>query len=260
MWMTRDWRLFLGDTAAYVVFKIAGLTAVLLLAERFDGIGPWSKHQIVFMLAYAMLVYGILNTFFGFNVLAISRRLGRGQLDHTLIQPQPLWVTLLTEGFSPFDGGGTIVLGLGLMVWAVKRLQLPLTLPWTALLCVSVLSSCTVVCAYSFLFGSLAFWAPRAAEEISSTAVRVLEKLKPFPLDGIGPVLSVALLTVVPSGLVAWLPCRYLLGISTDIRQAWITPVAALVFAVLAAAVFRLGMKHYGQTGSQRYTGFGHRC
>ena len=44
-----------------------------------------------------------------------------------------------------------------------------------------------------------------------------------------------------------------------DLRSGWVTPVAALLFSLLATLLFQRGLKHYGRTGSQRYTDFGHR-
>src|SRR5947209_15927157 len=91
MWVTRSFRMFVMYFVGDAVINVAAVTGMLLVAERFDGIGPWSKWQIVFMLGYGTMVSGLLSTFFGYNVLMISRRLGRGQFDHTLIQPQPVW-------------------------------------------------------------------------------------------------------------------------------------------------------------------------
>src|SRR5713226_6800346 len=71
------------------IIGLAAVTATFLLAERFDGIGPWSRPQVLFLLGYALLVRGIVDTFFNYNIAFISRRIGRGQLDHLLIQPQP---------------------------------------------------------------------------------------------------------------------------------------------------------------------------
>ena len=64
----------------------------------------------------------------------------------------------------------------------------------------------------SFFWGSLAFFAPRAAEEINTPLVRLFDHLKLFPLDGLSGVMLNGLLTVVPVGFVAWYPCRALLG------------------------------------------------
>ena len=257
MWMTRDLKNFLVNVFSDIVINIARMTSVFLLAERFDGIGMWTKTQVIFMLGYAMAVSGIMEMFFSYNILHISRRLGRGQMDHILIQPQPVWMGLLTEGFLPFSGSLSPVGGLGVMAWATGRLALVVSSGWLGTVALNLLASCVVVLAFSFLWGSLAFWAPRGAEEISSAAVRLLFQLKPFPLDGVGPALLGGLMTVLPIGFVTWYPCRHLLGIGST--GAAVTPLAAMVLAMLALLVFRKGMAHYGQTGSQRYLGFGHR-
>ena len=58
MWMTRDFRFFLINIVSDIILNLAGVTAVFLLAERFEGIGLWSRDQIIFMLGYAALVRG----------------------------------------------------------------------------------------------------------------------------------------------------------------------------------------------------------
>lgn len=259
LWVTRDFRFALGWVIADLIVNIGGVTAVFLLAERFDGIGAWSKMQVVFMLGYATAVTGIMYTFFSFNVLHISRRLGRGQLDHTLIQPQPILLSLLTEGFMPFSGSMPLLTGLGIMVYAVTRLHMSVSVGWLAMVMLQFCASCALLLAFSFLTGSLAFWAPRAAEEVCSLTVGIMTSLRSFPLDGVGTALSAVLLSVLPVGLVAWNPCRSLLGIHSTLAEATMTPLAALVFVALAACAFRRGFKHYAATGSQRYFDGGHR-
>ena len=257
MWMTRDFRFFVINVVADVILNLAGVTAVFLLAERFGGIGPWSRDQILFMLGYAALVRGFLEVGFGYNVLAISRRIGRGQLDHVLVQPQPLWMALATEGFMPFSGLWQLLAGIGITAWAIPNLGTELHPGWWVMLACNLAASCAVVLAFSWLWGSLAFWAPVAAEEISSRAFGFLYQLKSFPLDGLSSFLLAGMLTVLPVGFVAWYPSRQLLGIAPP--EYWHTPLAALVVSLVAAFVFRRGLKHYAGTGSQRYVGWGHR-
>ncbi|HEX5417247.1 MAG TPA: ABC-2 family transporter protein, partial [Chloroflexota bacterium] len=88
-WVAQDPLTFLGYLSSDIVLNLTMVIATLLLAERFDGIGTWSQDQVVFMLGYSIFVRGLLDGFFGFNVAFISRRIGRGQLDHVLVQPQP---------------------------------------------------------------------------------------------------------------------------------------------------------------------------
>lgn len=259
MWMMRDLTSLLTFTLTDAIVGSASVTGTWLLAERFHGIGRWTTPQILFMLGYGLVVAGLPDIFFNYNVAYISRRVGRGQLDHTLLQPLPLWMALLTEGFSPFSAAMGLVPGLVLLVWAITNVGPVLTPGWLALLALNLTASAIVALAFTFLWGSLAFWAPRAAEEISSASWQLLNQLKPFPLDGMGPALLGGLLTVVPIGLLAWYPTRALLGIDRTGYGMFVTPVAAVVFVALAVGVFRRGLQEYGRTGSQRYLSLGHR-
>jgi ABC-2 type transport system permease protein len=238
---------------------VATVTATFLLAERFDGIGPWTRPQILFLLGYALLVRGLIDVFFNYNMAFISRRIGRGQLDHLLVQPQPLWMALLTEGFAPVTGSGMVLIGLALAVFAGRQLEIEVTPLWVALLASHLTASIAVVLAFEFIWGSLAFWAPRAAEEINSNTWRILTQLAPFPLDGISGWALIGLLTAVPIGLIAWYPARVLLGIDPPGWGPFFLPAAAVVAVGLALWVFTRGLHHYGRTGSTRYLSYGHR-
>jgi ABC-2 type transport system permease protein len=257
MWVTRDFKVCLTWVVADIIRNLAGVTAVFLLAERFDGIGVWSRDQIVFLLGYTTLVRGLLDMFFQFNVLEISRRIGRGQLDHTLIQPQPVWMVLLTEGFMPLSGCLPVFAGAGIMAWSLGQLGIPSSLGWWLWLTCYVAASCALVMALTFLWGSLAFWSPVGAEEASSNATRLVFGLSMFPLDGLGPLALGTLLTVMPVGFVAWYPCQTLLGIADN--NLVTPPLVAMLACLVALWAFRKGLRQYGRTGSQRYSRFGHR-
>jgi ABC-2 type transport system permease protein len=243
-----------------LLIGVAAATATFLLAERFDGIGPWSRPQVLFMLGYALLVRLLIDLFFNYNLAHISRRIGRGQLDHILVQPQPLWMALVTEGFAPFTGSG-MLLPTAVLFWAASRqLDLSASPGWLALLVANLLSSIVIVQSFEYGWASLAFWAPRAAEEINSHTWDLLQQLIPFPLDGMGGWALAGLVSIVPAGLVAWYPTRALLGITPlSWPEAASVPAVAVLFGTLALWLFRRGLQQYGRTGSSRYLDYGHR-
>jgi ABC-2 type transport system permease protein len=261
LWLTRDFKFFVINYLADLVISLSAITLTFLIAERFSGIGGWSKAAVIWMLGYGTTVRGISNLLFGFNVLYISRRLGRGQLDHSYFQPQPLWVTFLTEGFNPCSGSGSLAAGIFLLVWSSLGLGLVLSWDkWLRLLLDLGLSVITVLL-FSFFWGSLAFWAPRGAEEISSSAVRLMERLNSFPLDGIGPMFQTLMITLLPVGLTAWWPARYLLGIGSSApwrETLWMAAVAAIL-ALAVVLLFQRGLRQYEKYGSSRYHSWGHR-
>src|SRR4051794_37699530 len=148
LWITRDMNQFVFYFGAEALLSVAAMSTTLLLAARFNGIGAWTAAQVLFMLAYSTAVMGAMETIFNFNVLEISRRIGRGQLDHVLVQPRPLWMALVTEGFVPFSGSGSLIIGLGLLAWSAHRLSIPVSATWLALLLVSLAGSCSVVLSF----------------------------------------------------------------------------------------------------------------
>jgi ABC-2 type transport system permease protein len=259
LWIARDSRNFAVCFVSDGIAAAGAISTTFLLAERFDGIGVWSRDQILFMLGYAALVSGLLGCFCGFNLRFISRILGRGQLDHTLIQPRSIATSFLTAGFVPFSGLAGLVPGVALLLWAGARLGGEPTPVWWLLFVLNLVSSTLISLAYAYLWGSLAFWAPRAAEEISGSAIQTMEDLKGFPLDSVGPALIGTLTTVVPVGLTAWYPSRALLGLDPAPAALLVAPLAAVVAASLVWWIYRRGLAHYRQTGSTRYLSFGFR-
>ncbi|HLJ56311.1 MAG TPA: ABC-2 family transporter protein [Chthonomonadaceae bacterium] len=258
-WVTRDTKTFVTWSISDTLLNFGGLLGMMLLAQRFGGIGPWSQAQVLFLLSYSAVCGGVMEMFCGFNVAYISRRIGRGQLDHILAQPQPIWMALATEGFCPFTGSAVILPGVLLMAWAVSRLGLRQGPGWYGALALNIAASTVVALSFQFIWGSLAFWAPRAAEEINSASSRLLRQLRPYPLEGLAPALKGALLGLLPVGFLGWAPCRALLGMDSRPTSIWVTPLAAVGFGLIATAVFRKGLAHYGRTGSQRYLAHGHR-
>jgi ABC-2 type transport system permease protein len=258
-WMLRDLGQFVSYAVSDVITVMGAITAMLLLAERFQGIGPWTREMVVFLLGYAVMVNGVLDTLFGYNVVYISRRIGRGQLDHILVQPQPMWLTLLTEGFSPCAGLPIFLTGLGLFLWGGWASGIAVTPQWLLLFALNFAGSCAIVFWFTYAVGSLAFWAPRAAEEINSSTWKLFGQLRTFPLDGVAPLMLTGLMTAVPVGFVTWYPSRSLLGLEEAPLAAFVTPLAAVAFSAAGLAIFRHGLGHYVRSGSQRYLDYGHR-
>jgi len=256
LWLARDWHTTATWYAADVVVNLGVVVTALLLSERFDGIGAWSRPEVRFLLGYALVVRGLLDTVCGYNLSFISRRIGRGQLDHMLVQPQPLWMIVLSEGFSPWSGSGTLLAGAALLGFAVAGGEVTVAWAWLPL---QVVGSALLLLAFAYAWGSAAFWAPKAAEEINSSSMLLMDELRGFPLDGVPAALRLGLLSVVPVGFVAWWPSAALLDPEATLLVRVAAPIFSLLFGALALAIFRRGLRHYARTGSTRYLAHGHR-
>lgn len=260
-WLLQDFSSFLVVILSESLQNLAGMAGVLLLAIRFGGVGGLSADEVLFMLGFFELADGLAFMLFGnYNVLHISRRVGRGQVDHMLIQPRPLWMQLLTEGFMPFSGSYGLIFGVILTVIAVARLQIALTPLWFVLFGYYVLIHMILQMAQSVLYGAAAFWRPVACEEISTMILDLNGQLGKFPLFGLPDWLLGLLHTILPVGLLAYLPALALLrdlGYGVEISFPFIV---AAIFVTAAVILFQKGLKHYEIYSCNRYKEMGHRC
>ncbi len=242
----------MGTTTDFI-YHAGAFVAPLLVVIGFGHIGRWTVPALAFMLAYGTIVAGLLDLFEG--VWSLSHYVSRGEMDHFLLQPHPVWLSLLTKQFSPLWNWPVLVLGTSALSWSIGSLHLKPSPAWVGFLLINLVASVTVKSAYMNVWGSLAFWAPRGAERASSFAADLAGELT-YPLDTLPGSLKAALVSAVPTGLFAWLPSRALLGLGAP-YEVWLTPLAATALTCMAVILFRAGMRQYMKTGSRRYVGVG---
>lgn len=260
LWFLRDTKYCILNIVADAVSTLASISAVFLLAERFGNIGGMDSPQILFMLGYATLVDGVIQMFFSMNNVAwVSRIIGRGQLDHRLIQPVPLWMQFLTEGFIPISGNSGLVCGIVITSYALPQVGFAPSILWVLGLAASVLMSVAVVISFSYITSCVAFYAPVAGEEISTVAIGFFGSLKTIPIGGLSMTAKTLLSTVLPIGLTAWFPANVLLGQSPIGFPQALPIVVTIIMAFTATSLFKKGLKYYAKSGSTRYHDRGHR-
>ena len=259
VWLLRDTKFALTAILADTITNLSVVSSVYLIALRFGGIGGMSIDEVLFMMAYSTITTGIFILFGSGNNIHISRIIGRGQLEHLFVQPLSLKTQLITSGFAPFTGSGNFIIGCILLIISINRLHLQISLWWMTLLIIYILSTMIIIVARSYLVSSAAFYAPVAAEEISSTAIEGTWQLSTFPLSGMPSFIQIPLLTILPEGFMAWFPSLCLLG-KPPLNLTEYYPLAyALIIALAANFIFRKGLNYYVKKGSNRYVPYGFR-
>lgn len=259
VWLLRDTKFALTAIISDIISNLSVVSSVYLIAIRFGGIGGMSVDEVLFMMAYSTIVMGIFILFGSGNNIHISRIIGRGQLEHLFIQPLSLKTQLLTSGFMPFTGSGNFIIGCVLLIVAINRLHLQVTLQWMIMLIIYLLATMIIIVSRAYLVSSVAFYAPVAAEEISSTAIDGTWQLSTFPLSGMPGFIQIPLLTILPEGLMAWFPSLCLLGKPPLNLTQYYPLVYTLIIALVANFIFRKGLNYYVKKGSNRYVPYGFR-
>lgn len=260
-WLLRDSKVAAATMVAELLSNLSAISGVFLIALRFGGIGGMSADEVLFMLAYSTMTTGIFILFGSANNLHISRIIGRGQLEHLMQQPLPLWMSLGTMGFVPFTGSTNLITGIILLVIACKRLQLAVTFGWLLLLFAFAFTTMVLIVSRAYLVSTAAFYAPVQAEEITYTAIDGTWTLSTFPLSGLPKALQIPLIInpLLPEGLMAWFPSLCLLGKPPLGFPLYYPMLFALMLALLASFFFQKGLRHYVYKGSNRYVPYGFR-
>jgi ABC-2 type transport system permease protein len=260
MWVMRDTRTVLIVVLTDLITSIADVSGIFLLSWRFDGVGGMTRWEVLLMLGYITCLQGVYMLFFGNgNVVHISRRIGRGQLDHMLMQPVPLPAQLLADGFTPFTGNINLLCGIAITAAALNGLGFTPTIRWILGFAGFIILSLAIIIGIAYIFSALAFWAPVACEEISSEVLDIAFSLNRYPLSSLQPRTQLALITIFPVGLLGWFPVCALLGKSPLGFSSLLPFVTAAIIWFIAYILFRKGMRHYAKTGSFRYKSAGHR-
>ena len=242
---------------ADIISNISSISGIFLLAWKFGGIGGMDRFEVLFMLAYGNIVMGFLNMMGGCNALFPSRIIGRGHWEHTFIMPLP-YAVQLTVGIFPFTGSSSLLSGIAMLWAAVYHMETVLPWWWLGMLLFQLFISMVIVVAASYLFSSLAFYAPVQCEEISSTVIYSMDHTRNFPLSGMPLYIRYPLLTIFPAGLMAWFPTMILLG-KTTTPENFYPAIFALLISFASAYFFRKGFGYYVKKGINRYVSGGHR-
>ena len=242
-----------------LLWGVASLTGTALLAVRFGGVGSLSAAEVLAMLSFHLFASGCQVVLFtGNNVSAISRRIGRAQVDHMFLQPLPLWAQLLTEGCMPVSGSQQLLAGIAALCVFVPRAGVRVTPGWVALLLLLTACRLVIYLGAAYLAGTAAFYNPVGCEELSDIVLSLLDTVADYPLSGMPRWLVSTLCTVLPLGALTYLPGLILLGRLDAVWAAW--PVLlALTLGALARKLFEKGLRHYEKVGSARYKRMGHR-
>lgn len=240
-----------GDLAAGLLASLLGSAAgpivVLTLFRQVPDLRGWTGPEVLFCWGFADAVSGAFNVLFG-GLYVLNRRyvLG-GELDRVLLRPMDPYLQVMLDNLSLEEIPATL-LGLVLMgaaaFWGLPTIPL-----WRwALLPAALLCGIAVMAGVISAFASLGFLLHHRG-----TAVGMVSQLGTFaryPLDLFGAPLRWLLTVVVPFGFAGFYGAVLVLGSADWQWYARLQPVAGLLALALGYGAFRLGLRHYGSSGT----------
>lgn len=233
------------DRVAQVITYSSAYAAIWVLLWRFDTLGGWNWPELALLLSFQLLAYslGAAVSFVQFRDLEDQVRLGT--FDVLLVKPISPWAYIT---FSRLNVAyiGHIVLGVGLMIWALGEVEVAWTFGLAVYLLAAFVSASLVVAGVMTMIGASALVLVQA-RYLYSIFFGFWE-LTRYPIHIYPAALQWMLVTVIPLGFMNYVPVAVFLEKDVAALGAWGLPlslVAGPVSVLAAMAHWRFCIRRY---------------
>jgi ABC-2 type transport system permease protein len=206
-----------------------------IIMQRFGSVSGWRLEDVMCLFGVSASGFGICVIVFG-GIYDLARKVQEGELDTFLTQPKSALFQALACRTQPAGWGD---LAAGIVLFALSGVVSWSRLPWLLL---AVSCSAVTFTAAGVMMHSLAFWVGRV-HTLARSLWDFTVTFSLYPPSLFGGALRVVLFTLVPAGLVAYLPVELVRA------PRPLTVLAAVGGSVLHAAfalwLFEHGSRHY---------------
>lgn len=231
-----------------LVVCVGDILSTFLLFDRFGAIGKWTVAHIVLIYALAVTAFGLAESFCrGFDYFPWNM-LRTGDFDRVLLRPVSL-VTQVAGSFFHIHRLVRAATGLGLIFWALHRLNIPLNAANLLILILALLGGTVVYIGVFILSSGIAFFTVRALDWIF-ILTNASYQVTRIPAEYMAPALKHFFTFFMPMLLISYYPAAVLCGFSDQRWTAFLSIPAGVAFLLLSLLIWRVGVVHYTSTGS----------
>ncbi|MFS0516585.1 ABC transporter permease [Nostoc sp. UIC 10607] len=221
------------------------------LFTRFNNIGTWTLSEVA-------LFYGMVNISFacadalgrGFD--SFGKIIKNGDFDRLLLRPRTTVLQLLGTEFT-LKRIGRFSQGLIVTGWSLSTLHIPFTLKTWWLLGTSFIGSVALFIGIVIVQATLTFWTIESLEIMNILTYGGVETAQ-YPLSIYGKWFQRFFTFFIPLACVSYFPLLAVLEKEdTFLVPLWfcyVSPMAGIVFLIVALKLWNLGERYYCSTGS----------
>ena len=236
---------FLLNCLGRVLYFASILLGCLLVTDRFGAVGGHSLDEILLCFGVILSAYSLAECFArGFDRFSAIVR--EGQFDRLLARPRGLVFQVICQDLR-LSALGNVLLGLGMLAWAILRGNIAWTLGKALTLAAMVLCGALLFFAVFLIYATLCFFTLEGLEILNIFTDGVKEHGR-YPFDVYGKGVLWFLTVLLPFALVQYWPLEYLMGRG----PGWygLLPLVSLWFLLPCYALWRFGVRKYKSAGS----------
>lgn len=240
------------DIVTYLFTTALEFIAVLLFFGPFPTLLGWHVGEVVLLTAIMSISFGFAEMI-GAGIDNFAETIRRGDFDRVLLRPVGVFTQVIGSDFR-LRRLGRLTQGTLAFVLALYLLpHLHWTLAKVLVLGLGVVSGAIIFITILLLGATVCFWTIETTELTNILTYGGREMLS-YPLTIYHQILQRFFLFVVPVAFGSYVPTCYILerplpfGLSNML--AFTGPLAAALFALIAAFIWRFGVHRYQSTGS----------
>jgi ABC-2 type transport system permease protein len=242
---------FAFDVTGSFLFASADLVAVVVLFRVTRRLGGFDFRTSLLMATAAECGFALADLCVG-SIERMRLYVRHGLLDTVLIRPLGTLGQIVVMDFAPRRIGRLLVTG-ALYVGCLSRADLDATPATVALAVLTPLAGAVLFAAVFVATATVAFWWIDSGEFANAMTYGGRE-FTAYPLTVFGTGIRTLFGYVVGYAFTGYYPVLTLLGRADPLGlpgwAGWCSPLVALVAAVVAGAVWRIGVRHYRSSGS----------
>jgi len=206
-----------------------------LFFSRFPVVRGYEFRDVVMLWSFGAFSFGLATAVCG-GSWRFAEHVAQGGLDFFLILPKPVLLHVIVSRMS-VSAWGDVVFGLGCYLALARPASGEL-----ALFLALSLGAAVVFVSYAVIVNAAAFWLG-SAEGLSDQVQNALLTFTLYPGSLFSGAVKVLLFTVLPAGLITWVPVGLIRQWDWGVAGLLVLGDAAIV--CLAVAVFHAGLRRY---------------
>ena len=242
---------FAIDVIGSVGFGVIDIASIVVLFRVAPTLGGFALPEVFLMAALAATAFAAADLTVG-NVERLRVYVRTGVLDAVLVRPLGALAQLAVMDVAP-RRVGRLVFGVTMLALAAAYAHVPLTPLSLALLVTTPIAGAVIFGGVFVATATVAFWWIESGEIANGLTYGGLSFTQ-YPITIYGAVLRRLFAYAIGFAFVAYYPALALLHRRDPLGGpsflGYVAPVAAIIVAVAAATLWRIGVRRYRSTGS----------
>jgi ABC-2 type transport system permease protein len=239
------------QAVGFLLVNVLEFVAIWALFDRFGNLRGWRLPEVGLLYGTIELVYALTVTFFR-GVDGIPTLIASGGLDGLLIRPRSTVLQLMGREVA-LKNLGRVAQGVAVLIWAGIAVRAAWTIAKLLLLLGAIAGGVCLFLGVLLVQGTVAVWTIEPLE-IMNAFTDGGANVAQYPMSIYRSWFRAFFTFVIPVGCISYLPALAILERTAPYGipplLAWSSPLAGVLFLVLAVRLWRLGVRRYVSAGT----------